>query len=122
MIIKFLRSIAGWMLWSVPLGILAPYVMAFYLGSRPVRKIAKKPNKNQRITKMGAYICEVCDGMFCSHEVNFYHCDKCDTSFCEDCWQERLHEDQDWGECDICGDCYVDLLIKAAELTEPENK
>lgn len=67
---------------------------------------------------MGAYICGVCDGMFCSHEVNFYHCEKCNTSFCEGCWQERLHEDQD--ECgEICGNCYADLVVKAGELTEP---
>lgn len=41
---------------------------------------------------MGAYICDVCDNMFCSHEVNFYYCDKCEKSFCEDCWMERLQE------------------------------
>ena len=53
---------------------------------------------------MGAYICDVCDNMFCSHNVNFYHCDKCNKSFCESCWQEKLKEDQDeFGN--ICGDC-----------------
>lgn len=59
---------------------------------------------------MGAYICNVCDNIFCSHSVNFYHCEKCNTSSCEDCWCERLHEDQDMF-ADICGDCYANLVI-----------
>ena len=62
---------------------------------------------------MGAYICDVCDNMFCSHEVNFYHCDKCNTSMCEDCWIERQGEEETY---DICGDCYEDLKVKAREL------
>ena len=56
---------------------------------------------------MGAYICNACDSMFCSHEVNYYYCEKCETAFCEDCWIERLHEDQELTESDICGDCYI---------------
>lgn len=67
---------------------------------------------------MGAYKCGVCDNMFCSHSVNYYSCEKCETEFCEDCWAERLHEDQEV-TANICGDCYADLLIKAGELTEP---
>ena len=54
---------------------------------------------------MGAYMCGVCDSMFCSHEVNYYHCDKCNTDFCEDCWIERLHEDQETEEDNFCGSC-----------------
>lgn len=69
---------------------------------------------------MGAYICEACDNMFCSHEVNYYHCEKCNTDFCEDCWFERLHEDQKWGEDELCGFCYENLQIKAKELTEKQ--
>lgn len=61
---------------------------------------------------MGAYICDICDSMFCSHDVNFYHCDTCETSFCEGCWQERLHEDQE-DVCDpLCGDCFAKTLVE----------
>ena len=66
---------------------------------------------------MGAYICDVCDRMFCSHEVNYMYCEKCEQAFCEDCWIEILHEDQELTD-DICGECYEDLKIKAGELTE----
>jgi len=55
---------------------------------------------------MGAYLCQACDGMFCSHEVNYYYCEKCKTDFCEDCWAERLHEEQDITETETCGFCY----------------
>ena len=66
---------------------------------------------------MGAYLCEACDKMFCSHEVNYYHCEKCKTDFCEDCWMERLDENQD-EFTEICGNCYIALREKARELTE----
>jgi hypothetical protein len=63
---------------------------------------------------MGAYICNICDQMFCSHEVNFYHCDKCNKSFCEDCWIERLDEEQElYGE-EICGECFRKLKNQRA--------
>ena len=58
---------------------------------------------------MGAYICDCCDNMFCSHSVNYYYCEECNKSFCEDCWQERLHEDQDGWE-EVCGDCWKQYL------------
>ena len=61
---------------------------------------------------MGAYICQVCDNVYCSHEVNYYHCDTCDTAFCEGCWIEGLHENQDGTE-DICGECYLKELNHA---------
>ena len=67
---------------------------------------------------MSAYICDVCDNMFCSHEVNFYHCDKCDTSMCEDCWIERLSGDQEIVGEEICGNCYEGLRTSLRELTE----
>ena len=35
------------------------------------------------------------------------YCEKCQTEFCEDCWIERLHEDQELTEYDTCGDCYA---------------
>jgi len=66
---------------------------------------------------MGSYICGVCDGMFCSHEVNFYHCEKCGGDFCEDCWGETLDECQDETD-EICGDCYADIVLKAEEMSE----
>lgn len=58
---------------------------------------------------MGAYICQVCDNMFCSHDVNFMYCEKCETEMCEGCWEEKLHEDQDLYS-EICGDCYTKSL------------
>ena len=60
---------------------------------------------------MGAYICDICDNMFCSHEVNFMYCETCEKSMCEGCWQEKLHEDQDITEYDMCGDCYAKALV-----------
>lgn len=54
---------------------------------------------------MGAYICDICGGMFCHHEVNYYSCDKCNKQFCEDCWCEYLSEEQEGTE-NICGECY----------------
>lgn len=66
---------------------------------------------------MAAYQCDICSGVFCSHDVNYYHCEKCNTTFCETCWMETLHDDQELDD-EICGDCYEALSVKAAELTE----
>ncbi len=66
---------------------------------------------------MGAYICDLCDGMFCSHEVNYYCCEKCEKAFCEGCWIERLHEDQEITETGICGNCFEQAIAEAKEQT-----
>ena len=38
---KFIRSVAVWMLWNVPLGKLAPALMAFAVGSTKWKLLAK---------------------------------------------------------------------------------
>lgn len=63
---------------------------------------------------MGAYICSICDNMFCSHEVIYYFCDKCNRAFCEDCWRENLEEEQD-EMGDLCGDCFATQLAKGVQ-------
>ena len=80
---------------------------------------------------MGAYICGVCDNMFDSHEVNFYHCEKCNMDFCESCWQERQAEGQDDTD-EVCGKCYEkgergftseqETYIKMAEREQEKEK
>ena len=36
-IMKFIRFVAGWMVWNIPCGKLAPHLMGFYLGCKPAR-------------------------------------------------------------------------------------
>jgi hypothetical protein len=42
---------------------------------------------------------------------------------CEGCWQEKWAEPSEFHEesYDICGECYMDLIAKAGELTELEQ-
>lgn len=69
---------------------------------------------------MGAYICGVCDNMFCSHEVNFMHCDKCEISMCEGCWED-MQDERNSNDYDLCGECFRDLMLEAELQTEKEQ-
>jgi len=90
------------------------FVQKYQVGSVQDVKKYQKNNGIMQGAKMGAYICDVCDNMFCSHEVNYMYCEKCKTAFCEGCWQERLDEEQELTEYDICGDCFRKAALAAA--------
>lgn len=58
---------------------------------------------------MGAYICGICDNMFCSHSVSFFYCEKCNTAFCEDCWNDTFIENDIDYDYNTCGNCLAKI-------------
>lgn len=44
-----MRRILFWMVWNVPLGKLAPYVLALAMGSKPIKKENMEESTNEKI-------------------------------------------------------------------------
>lgn len=63
------------------------------------------------------YYCDACGTRLCVCE-EWYYCQQCERLFCEDCWNARLHEDQESDEdYELCGECWEEMKGEPNEST-----